>query len=156
MWEGETPRHNISLISNLCGVLLLFTYKLCFIYTFFRSYQWYQYMSVSLPIVFFSALALGYGLDDRGFESRQGLGIFPFTTKSRPAVGPTQPHIQGIIGALFLGLKRPGSEAHYLHPSSAEVEECVELYFLSPSTALWGGAPLRRSTGTTLPYARQT
>jgi hypothetical protein len=33
-------------------------------------------------------LALGYGLDDRGFESRQGLGIFLFMTASRPGVGP--------------------------------------------------------------------
>jgi hypothetical protein len=31
--------------------------------------------------------ALGYGLDDQGFESRQGLGIFLFTTTPRPAQG---------------------------------------------------------------------
>jgi hypothetical protein len=29
-----------------------------------------------------SGIALGYGLDDRRFESRQGLGIFLFTTAS--------------------------------------------------------------------------
>jgi hypothetical protein len=40
-----------------------------------------------------SGIALDYGLDDRGFESRQGLGIFLFTTTSRPALGPTQPPI---------------------------------------------------------------
>jgi hypothetical protein len=28
------------------------------------------------------SIALGYGLDDRGFESRQRLGIFLFTTTS--------------------------------------------------------------------------
>jgi hypothetical protein len=38
-------------------------------------------------------MVLGYGLDDRGFESRQGLGIFLFTTESRPALEPTQPPI---------------------------------------------------------------
>jgi hypothetical protein len=32
---------------------------------------------------YFSGIALGYGLDDRGFESRQELGIFFFTTASR-------------------------------------------------------------------------
>jgi hypothetical protein len=32
---------------------------------------------------------LGYGLDDRGFEYRQGLGIFLFTIASRPELGPT-------------------------------------------------------------------
>jgi hypothetical protein len=36
-----------------------------------------------------SGIALGYGLDDRGFESWQGLGISLFTTASRPALGPT-------------------------------------------------------------------
>jgi len=36
---------------------------------------------------------LGYGLDDRGFESRQRLGIFVFTTASKAAVGPSQPPI---------------------------------------------------------------
>jgi hypothetical protein len=29
-----------------------------------------------------------------GFDSRRGLGIFLFTTASRPALGPTQPPIQ--------------------------------------------------------------
>jgi hypothetical protein len=41
-----------------------------------------------------SGIALGYGLDDRGFVCRQGLGIFPFTTSSRPTIGPTQPPVQ--------------------------------------------------------------
>jgi hypothetical protein len=31
-----------------------------------------------------------------------------------------------------MGVKRPGREADHSHPSSAEVKECVELYFLSP------------------------
>jgi hypothetical protein len=43
---------------------------------------------------FLSGLSLGYGLDDLGFESRQGLGISLFATVSRPALGPTQPPIQ--------------------------------------------------------------
>jgi hypothetical protein len=38
---------------------------------------------------YLSGIALGYGLDDRWFESRQGLGIFLFTTASRPALGPS-------------------------------------------------------------------
>jgi hypothetical protein len=41
-----------------------------------------------------SGIELGYGLDDQGFESRQGLGILFFTTASRPALGPIQPSIQ--------------------------------------------------------------
>jgi len=39
-------------------------------------------------------IALGYGLDDRGFESRQGLGTFLLTTASRPALELIQPPVQ--------------------------------------------------------------
>jgi hypothetical protein len=33
-------------------------------------------------------IVLGHGLGDRGFEARQGLGIFLFTTASRQSLGP--------------------------------------------------------------------
>jgi len=36
----------------------------------------------------YETIALGYRLDDRGFESRQGLGNFLYAA-SRPALGPT-------------------------------------------------------------------
>jgi hypothetical protein len=76
------------------------------------------------------------GLDDRGFDSRQGLGISLFTTASRPALGPAQPPIQWVPGALSLGVKWPGREA------------IPQL----PSTCSWTGAQLKKSTGTTLPF----
>jgi hypothetical protein len=63
-----------------------------------------------------SGIALDYGLDDRGFDSRQGLGIFLLT---RQALGPTQPPIQWVPGALFLGVKRQEREAVHSPPSSA-------------------------------------
>jgi hypothetical protein len=69
-----------------------------------------------------NGIAQEYGLDDRGFESRQGLGVFLFTTLSRPAPGPTQPPIQWWPVALSLGVKRPGREADHSLPSSAEVK----------------------------------
>jgi hypothetical protein len=41
---------------------------------------------------------------------------FEWPLWSRLAVGPTQPPIQWIPGALSLGVKRPGREAdHHLH-----------------------------------------
>jgi hypothetical protein len=67
-----------------------------------------------------------------GFDSRRGLGIFLFTTTSRTALGPTQPPIQWIPGALSLGVKRPVREADHSPPSSAEVKEWVEPYLHSP------------------------
>jgi hypothetical protein len=77
-------------------------------------------------------MALGCGLDERRFESGQGLEIFLFTTASRPALQPTQPPIQWIPGALSLGLKLQGREAYHSSPSSTEVKECVDLYLHSP------------------------
>jgi hypothetical protein len=69
-------------------------------------------------------LTLGYGLDDRGSRVRfpAGLGIFLFITVSRTALGPTQPPIQCVSGALSLGVKRPGREADHSPPSSADVK----------------------------------
>jgi hypothetical protein len=60
-------------------------------------------------------IALGYGLDDRGSKVRfpTGLGISLFTTTFRTALGPTQPLIQWVPGALSLGIKRPGREAYH-------------------------------------------
>jgi hypothetical protein len=68
-----------------------------------------------------------------GFDSRRGLGILLLTTGSRTALGPTQPPIQWVPGALSLGVKRPGREAYHSPPSSAEVKEWVELYLHSPT-----------------------
>jgi hypothetical protein len=71
---------------------------------------------------------------------RRGLGNFLFTTASRMALGPTQPPIQWVPGALSLGVKRPGREADHSPPSSAEVKEWVELNIHSPNTPSWRGA----------------
>jgi hypothetical protein len=90
-----------------------------------------------------SCIVLGYGLDDRRFQSRQRLGIFLFTTASRPAVRPTQPPSQWVTVALFLGVKRPGREADHLPPSIAEVKECVELHLHSFNTPSWCGTQLK-------------
>jgi hypothetical protein len=51
------------------------------------------------------------------------LGIFLFTTASRTALGPTQPPVQWVPRAIFLGVKRPGREADHSPPSSTEVKE---------------------------------
>jgi hypothetical protein len=82
-------------------------------------------------------LAMGWTIGVLGFDSRRGLGIFFFTTASRPALGPPQPPIQWVSGTLSLGVKQPGRDADHSLPSSAEVKEWVELYFHSPNTTSW-------------------
>jgi len=79
---------------------------------------------------------------------RLRVGIFLFTTTPRTALGPTQPPIQWIPGALSLRVKRQGREVDHSPTSSAEVKECVELYLQSPNTPSLRCAYL--STGTTL------
>jgi hypothetical protein len=68
-------------------------------------------------------MALGYGLHDPSFESRQGLGIFLFNTASREALEHNQPPTQWVPETISLGVKRPGREAAHSPPFSAEVKK---------------------------------
>jgi len=85
-----------------------------------------------------------HGLDDRGFESRQGLGIFLFTTASRQALGIIQPPIQRVPETLYLGVKRPGREADDSPPSSAVVKNVWSYTFTPQHTFMaWCSAKSR-------------
>jgi hypothetical protein len=64
-------------------------------------------------------IATGYGLDSECSVPGKGK-IFLFSTAARPALGPTQPPIQWVLGDLSLGIKRQGREADRSPPSSAE------------------------------------
>jgi hypothetical protein len=88
-------------------------------------------------LVYLSGIPLGYGLDGRGFESRQELGIFLFATASRPALDPTQTPIQWVAGDLSLGVKRPGSEADHSPPFGSEVKNTWS-YTPAPTIRLHG------------------
>jgi hypothetical protein len=72
-------------------------------------------------------------MDDRGSRVRfpSEAGNFSIHHRVQNGLGPTQLAIQLVPGALSLGVKRPGREADHSPPSSAEVEECVELYLHS-------------------------
>jgi hypothetical protein len=53
-----------------------------------------------------SVYRLGYGLENRdSVPGGVSDGKFLFSTASRPAVGPTRPPIQRVLGALSLGVK---------------------------------------------------
>jgi hypothetical protein len=56
---------------------------------------------------------------DRG--SIPGMDREFFAASSRPALGPTQPHIQWVPGRSFPAVKRPGREAADSPPSSAGI-----------------------------------
>jgi hypothetical protein len=64
------------------------------------------------------------------FDSWQGQGIFLFTTTSRMALGPNQPSIQQVLGALSLG-----HQADHSPPSSAKVKN-VWSYTSTPPTSI--------------------
>jgi hypothetical protein len=87
-----------------------------------------------------------------GFDSRRRLGIFVFITAYRTALGPTQPPVQWVPGSLSLGVKLAGREADHSPPSSAEVKQCVVLYFHSPNTPSESGAQLKHRDSFTLLY----
>jgi hypothetical protein len=60
----------------------------------------------------------------RGRSSSPGrLKNFLFSTSSRPALGPAQPPIQLVPGALSTGVKRSGRDADHSPPTSAEVNK---------------------------------
>jgi hypothetical protein len=75
----------------------------------------------------FSAIgiATGYGLDDRRGRSSSTDRVknFLFSTSSRPVLGPTQPPIQWVMGAVSPGVKRQGREADHSPAASAEVKK---------------------------------
>jgi hypothetical protein len=51
-----------------------------------------------------------------------GWEFFLFTTTSGAALGPAQPPVRWVPGALSLGMRRPVREADHPTPSSAEVK----------------------------------
>jgi hypothetical protein len=92
---------------------------------------------MSINVTEYIGIALRCGLDDQGFESRHGLGIFLFTPASRQALRPTQPPTQWVPGALSLGVNRSGRVADHSPPSSAEVKNAWS-YTFTPSIRLYG------------------
>jgi hypothetical protein len=69
-------------------------------------------------------IATGYGLATKGskFQSRWGQEFSLHHVVKTP-LGPTQPPIQWVSGALSLGVKRPGREPDHPPPTSAEVKK---------------------------------
>jgi hypothetical protein len=90
--------------------------------------------------------ATSYGLDGRGSVSGQEAVLFSIA--SIPALGPTQPHIQLVPAALFLGIKRPCVKLT-THLCLVLRSRTTELYLHSP-IGLDGVVLNWLGTGTTL------
>jgi hypothetical protein len=58
------------------------------------------------------------------FDSWWKQETFLYSTASRPALGPTQPLIEWVPGAISPTVNRPGREADHSPPSGAEVKNC--------------------------------
>jgi hypothetical protein len=65
----------------------------------------------------------------------EGAGDICFTG-SRPALGPTQTHIQWLLESLFLEVKRPGREPDHSPLSSAKAKKDGAMPPL-PRTSPW-------------------
>jgi hypothetical protein len=64
-----------------------------------------------------------------GFDSWHGQEIFLFSIVSRPALRPTQPPMQWLLGALSLGIKQQRREADHSPPSITEVKNSTAITF---------------------------
>jgi hypothetical protein len=81
------------------------------------------------------SIVTGYGLDDRGVGVLVTVEVkILFSMSSRPILGPTQPPIQWVWGALSPGIKWQRREADHSPPASAEVKK-VWIYISSPPYA---------------------
>jgi hypothetical protein len=87
------------------------------------------------------SIVSGYGLDDQAIEvsmPSRGERIFPLTSVSRPALGPTQPPVQWVLGVLSLGLMRGRHVTLTTHPHLVPRSRVSRSYTSSPSKRLCG------------------
>jgi len=70
-----------------------------------------------------------YGMDGTGIEYRWGRD---FPHPERPALGPTQPPVQG-YWISFPAVQRRGRGVDHQTPASVKVKERVQLYSYPPS-----------------------
>jgi hypothetical protein len=78
-----------------------------------------------------------------------------YLVKHKENLGPTQPSIQCVPGALSLGVKWPGRESDPSSPSSDEVKNAWS-YNSPPHYASMAWCSVKKSTGTTFPKAEET
>jgi hypothetical protein len=74
------------------------------------------------------------------FDPRQMQRIFPLASVSRPALGPTQPPVQCVPGAITWGVKRGRASTLATHPHLVERSGMSRSYISSSPWHLHGVA----------------
>jgi hypothetical protein len=87
------------------------------------------------------SVVTGYRLDSQVTIPGRDKRFFVHSTVSRLALGPTQPPVQWVWGAVSLGLKQLGHEADHSPPSSSEVKNGGAIPSF-PHASSWHGAKL--------------
>jgi hypothetical protein len=80
-------------------------------------------------------LATGWTTGRSSFDPRQGQRVFPLSSVSRPALGPTQPPVQWVPGVLSPGLKRGRGVTLTTHPHLVLMSRMSRSYTSSPPSA---------------------
>jgi hypothetical protein len=92
---------------------------------------------------FIRSVYFSFPSSNRPLSHSKGVDFWHFVRlcPSRRTLGPTQPHIQWLAGAISPGVKRPGREADHSSPSSAEVKNGGAIPPLPPMSS-WHSAKL--------------
>jgi hypothetical protein len=88
------------------------------------------YIYFSQKPVYLNWLRAG-GLRRRSSSPGRGKN-FQISMSSRPALGPTQPSIQWVPGALSPEVKPPGRETDHSHPASADIKKMWIYRYIPP------------------------
>jgi hypothetical protein len=129
--------------SNLCWLLNIHTLYYQFEWSqklrIFSLYQDFHFRTLNVMCRGSSvSIVCDYGLDDQGFDPRQGQRTFLLAPASRPALGYTQPPIQWVPGLLSLWVKRGRGVMLTTHPHLVPRLSMSRSYTSSPPRCLHG------------------
>jgi hypothetical protein len=106
-----------------------------------RLRHWYQYHTAStkqkrtVGYIFHTHISQNWMTGRSSFDPRQRQKIFPLSSVSGPALGPTQPPVQWIHGVLSPGVKRGQGVTLTTHPYLMPRSRMSRSYTSSPPSS---------------------